>query len=99
MCRPLARLAGLSAAEDFFAVLGIGFDPKVLDVHRLHILKRFNQLLDPPSLAGLSEDEATVRARDALEEAYREYESGNGPKTFKVFKDAHAGFVPLSSLG
>lgn len=99
MCRPLSRLHGLSAAEDFFAVLGIAFEPKVLDVHRLHILKRFNELLDPRSLNGVGEDAAMERARVALSTAYMEYEAGIGPKTFKVFREAHAGFVPLSALG
>lgn len=41
----LARLKGLSAAEEFFAVLGASYDPKVLDVSRLHIMKRVGNTL------------------------------------------------------
>jgi len=39
--RTLEQLAHLSHAEDFFRFFGLEYDPKVLTVHRLHVLKRF----------------------------------------------------------
>jgi hypothetical protein len=42
----LADMRSLSAAEDFFEYLALPFDPAVLQVTRLHVLKRFNQYLE-----------------------------------------------------
>ncbi|CAA7620985.1 Nitrogenase-stabilizing/protective protein NifW [Candidatus Terasakiella magnetica] len=88
----LDTLATLSCAEQFFEVLAVPFDPKVVDVSRLHILKRFRELLRRHG--GASEE--TCRA--VLAEAYAEFAQGRGAKTFKVFTDAMPGFVPLSAL-
>jgi nitrogenase-stabilizing/protective protein len=97
----LDRLRGLSAAEEFFAALGVAFDQKALDVHRLHILKRFNEYLAKAGAkAGAEPDEAACRG--CLEQAYRDYAEASGPvrKSFKVFRQAEAakGFVPLDAL-
>jgi nitrogenase-stabilizing/protective protein len=89
----LAELAKLSAAEDFFTVLGVPFDPQVVNVNRLHILKSFRE-----KMRGLGADATQDQCRAALEAAYDEFASGQGRKTFKVFKDANPGFVPLSDL-
>ena len=45
MANTLETLATLSAAEEFFEHLGVAYDPAVIHVNRLHILKRFNQYL------------------------------------------------------
>jgi len=37
----LPELAGLSEAEEFFEALGVRYDPRVLDAHRLHVVKAF----------------------------------------------------------
>ena len=39
------RLSTLSAAEEFFDFFGIGYEPNVVHVNRLHILKRFHDYL------------------------------------------------------
>jgi nitrogenase-stabilizing/protective protein len=103
-CKPepgsfLAGLQQLSAAEQFFEALDVAFDQQVVSVHRLHILKRFNALLDMESLRGLEDGAQRLACRHALEQAYGEFASGQGAKTFKVFQDQKTGFVPLSSLG
>lgn len=98
MCSTLDRLSRLSSAEQFFAALGIGFDPHVLNVHRLHILKRFNELLNPDSLEGRDDGEVEQACREALEKAYGEYAAGAGPRTFKVFHQSQTGFVALSDI-
>jgi|AGTN01.1.fsa_nt_gi Nitrogen fixation protein NifW. len=102
-CKPvegsfLASLQKLSSAEQFFEALDVAFDQKVVSVHRLHILKRFNALLDMESLRTLEDGAQRIACRHALEKAYGEFAEGKGEKTFKVFQDTKSGFVPLSSL-
>jgi nitrogenase-stabilizing/protective protein len=95
----LDTLAGLSTAEQFFDTLNLPYDSKVLDVSRLHILKRFHDRLDMPSVRNMGEAEAKAACRVALEQAYQDFTQGAGPKTFKVFRqDGAPGFVPLSAL-
>lgn len=98
MCSTLDRLSRLSSAEQFFVALGIAFDPHVLNVHRLHILKRFNHHLDRDAIATLDDAEAEACCRVALTTAYEEFASGSGPKMFKVFQQQQTGFVPLSDI-
>lgn len=103
-CKPtqnslLDRLSKLSSAEQFFEALDVAFDPPVIHVSRLHILKRFNALLDMNALKSLDEGAAYTACRYALQKAYGEFAEGQGQKTFKVFKDAKTGFVPLSAIG
>ena len=86
-------LAGLSSAEQFFETLGVPFDPRVVNVSRLHILKRFRALM-----GGLGPDPAEGDCRAALAAAYGEFAEGRGTKTFKVFTAAMPGFVPLDAL-
>lgn len=102
-CKPTAgsfldTLSKLSAAEQFFQALDVAFDQQVVNVSRLHILKRFNALLDMESLRDLEDGAARVACRHALEQAYGEFAAGQGAKTFKVFQESKTGFVPLSAL-
>ncbi len=94
----LATLAGLSSAEQFFDLLELSYDVRVLNVSRLHILKRFRDRLDLAELEGMADGEAKATCRAALAAAYAEFAAGQGAKTFKVFRQAEPGFVPLSDL-
>jgi nitrogenase-stabilizing/protective protein len=94
----LETLAKLSAAEQFFETLQVPFDPQVVNVHRLHILKRFRELVQSVKLEGLSEAATEGTCREALIQAYHEFAEGRGKKTFKVFTQAHPAFVPLSDI-
>ncbi|MES0212028.1 nitrogenase stabilizing/protective protein NifW [Mesorhizobium sp. M0028] len=104
----LARLKRLSAAEEFFAVLGVSYDPKVLNVSRLHIMKRVGQYLAEEDFSGLPDQVIAARVRATLERAYEDF-AVSSPLThrvFKVLKDhdpnkpATPGrtFVPLDSV-
>ncbi|BCM17593.1 nitrogenase stabilizing/protective protein NifW [Mesorhizobium sp. J8] len=104
----LARLKGLSAAEEFFALLGVSYDPKVLNVSRLHIMKRVGQYLAEEDLSDLPDQVVAARVRATLERAYEDFATSS-PLThriFKVLKDhdpkkpATPGrtFVPLESV-
>ncbi len=81
----LARLKGLSAAEEFFAVLGVSYDPKVLNVSRLHIMKRMGQYLAEVDFSDLSDRVIAARVRITLERAYEDFATSS-PLTHRVFK-------------
>jgi nitrogenase-stabilizing/protective protein len=68
----LPELAGLSEAEEFFDALGVAYDPRVLDAHRLHVLKVFGLALASWLAVNRGADEAARRAAAAraLREAH-----------------------------
>ena len=58
------RLKALSSANEFLDFFGIAYDESVVNVNRLHILKRFYQYLHKAEgLAGLR-DSLTSRRRE-----------------------------------
>ena len=102
------HLATLSSAEEFFARLAVPFDPAVVRVSRLHILKRFRQYMEKAGLApgdGRSAEDQERLCRDALAAAYNDFVVSN-PITERVFKVleeaapmAAPSFVPLDTVG
>lgn len=94
-------LADLSSAEDFFAYFDLTFDPKVMAVSRLHILKRFHDNLS--CVDGLqSLDDPTIRDvyRSQLADAYSEFAAGAAPAgpAFPGLARMGGGFVALSDV-
>jgi nitrogenase-stabilizing/protective protein len=85
----LEQLTKLSSAEDYFRFLGVSYDPAVLNVARLHILRRMGDNLRE---AGLEPDEEIARTyfRAHLERAYQDFVESTPIKerVFKVHKDA-----------
>ena len=57
----LAQLNEASAAEDFFALLGVDYDPKHVNVVRLHILRRMGQYLVSEDFTGLPDEVVAER--------------------------------------
>lgn len=55
------RLKALSSAEDFFVFFGLPFDERVVQVNRLHILKRFYQYLHTTKLPAADDTELWLR--------------------------------------
>ncbi|MEJ1964559.1 MAG: nitrogenase stabilizing/protective protein NifW [Gammaproteobacteria bacterium] len=102
MSDTLEALGKLSAAEEFFELLSIPYDPAVVQVNRLHILKRFNQYLRTtrPDAAELDSDAQFQACRDLLLRAYGDFirSTPAQEKVFKVFQDAEGGHVALDSL-
>ncbi len=110
----LDDLGRLSSAEDFFTFLGVDFDPAVVRVSRLHIMRRMGQYLKGAELddafAGL--DDAAIKALCAahLAQAYQDFVESTPiqERLFKVHKEAvepkaeepapNNNFVPLASL-
>jgi len=88
----LDELNKASSAEDFFALLGVDYDPKVVSVVRLHILRRMGQYIvgAKEELAGLPDEEVTARCKTFLEQAYADFleKSPLDERLFKVLKDA-----------
>jgi nitrogenase-stabilizing/protective protein len=101
----LEQLNKASSAEDFFALLGVDYDPKHLSVVRLHILRRMGQYLVSEDFSGQPDAVVTERCKVVLEQAYADFVTSSPleQRVFKVLKDAVAPprppvFVPLSTL-
>jgi nitrogenase-stabilizing/protective protein len=100
----LDRMRGLSAAEEFFDTLKVPYDPQVLQVARLHILKRMGQYLSEQSLTAMTEDAAEEACRATLARAYTDFLASSPlqERVFKVLKNAvtpaNVGFVSLSDI-
>jgi len=101
----LARLKAASSAEDFFTLLGVPYDAKVVNVARLHILKRMGQYLAREDFADVPEDIIAERCKATLERAYADFVASSPieERVFKVLKEAvappkPANFVPLDAL-
>jgi nitrogenase-stabilizing/protective protein len=83
------QLTKLSSAEDFFRFLDVSYDPAILNVARLHILKRMGDNLRKSTV---ETDELKARAyfRAHLEKAYQVFVHSTPIKerVFKVHQDA-----------
>ena len=87
----ITRLKALSSANEFLDFFGIAYDERVVNVNRLHILKRFYQYLHKAEgLGALDEVALFTRYRDLLAQAYQDFTTSNAvtEKVFKVFQDA-----------
>lgn len=86
----LDQLNKTSSAEDFFKILGVAYDEKVVNVARLHILRRMGQYLVSEDFTGVSDDEARTRCARVLAQAYEDFVASSPieERVFKVLKDA-----------
>jgi len=93
------QLRNLSAAEEFFQFLGVAYDPAVLNVARLHILKRMGDYLRKNSLEHDDEEGVRQACRAHLERAYQDFveSSPMEQRVFKVHKEA-IGMSPLVQI-
>jgi nitrogenase-stabilizing/protective protein len=101
----LEQLNKASSAEDFFALLGVDYDPKHVNVVRLHILRRMGQYLVSEDFTGLPDELVAERCKAVLEQAYADFLASSplDQRVFKVLKDAVAPpkppvFVSLTPL-
>jgi nitrogenase-stabilizing/protective protein len=101
----LEQLNQASSAEDFFALLGVDYDPKHVNVVRLHILRRMGQYLVSEDFTGLPDEVVAERCKAVLEQAYADFLASSplDQRVFKVLKDAVAPpkppvFVSLTPL-
>ncbi len=101
----LEQLNKASSAEDFFALLGVDYDPKHVNVVRLHILRRMGQYLVSEDFTGLPDEVVAERCKAVLGQAYADFIASSplDQRVFKVLKDAVAPpkppvFVSLTPL-
>lgn len=88
----LAKLKQASSAEDFFALLNVDYDAEVMNVARLHILKRMSQYLAMEEFSELSNDVIAAHCKAALQCAYDDFVASSPlqERVFKVLKNAMA---------
>lgn len=89
-------------AEEYLEFFQIPYDAQVVNVNRLHILKKFSQYvkeIDATS-AGLNTEEKLNQYRAALASAYEVFLSSNSleQKLFKVFNDKPQNVVMLNDI-
>jgi nitrogenase-stabilizing/protective protein len=100
----LAELKQLSAAEEFFATLDVSYDPQILAVARLHILRRMGDYLRSEALDSQPEADQRTLYRARLQRAYDDFVASSPleQRVFKVLKQAVAphrsGFVALADV-
>ncbi len=98
----LSGFAALSDAEEFFQYLGVPYDPRMVAIKRLHILKSFNQRLAALETAGMDDPDLRDAYATALAAAYNGLAGieARDARLFKVFRQEPArGFVPLEAVG
>ncbi len=103
----LDQLRKVSSAEDFFETLKVPYDPAVLRVARLHVLRRMGEYLVNSESDAASDDDVWLACRAFLENAYNDFVASSPieQRVFKVLKDAvkpkeepKKPFVAVSSL-
>ena len=107
----LSDLEKLHAAEDFFSYLKVDFDPALLRVARLHILKRMGKYLAEKDFSGPNEEAIFASARETLVQAYQDFTNSKpiDQRVFKVLQEhdpsrpkpaeqVPEAFVPLDAL-
>ena len=92
-------LADLESAEDFLNYFEVDYDPKVVQVNRLHILQRFHDYLTAPGDDG---SPAYDEYRTSLTRAYQDFVRSDAltEKVFSVLKRASGiATVPVTAIG
>jgi nitrogenase-stabilizing/protective protein len=99
----LDKAGRLVDAEDFLDLFEIPYDPQVVRVNRLHILKKFALLkaeIDRDgdrAGGGLAPDVRFTRYQEAKRSAYATFLVSTGPQE-KLFKVFQAPTVPLTNI-
>jgi nitrogenase-stabilizing/protective protein len=98
----LQQLKALSSAEDFLQYFGVPFEQSVVNVSRLHILKRFFQYIRQENLLSQTDEVGLYTLyREQLVKAYADFVKSTPAqeKVFKVFQDVNGRqHVTLDSL-
>lgn len=99
--RSLAEFNQITDAEAYFEFFDLAYDPKILNVNRLHILRKFSQLIQAIDTdESLSEFDKLTAYRQALLTAYGIFVTSSGveQKLFKVFQSKPKNVVMLSDI-
>lgn len=95
----LAQFHQLKDAEEYFQFFGLSYDPKVVNVNRLHILRKFSQLVQNIDKVQ-SEAELLAAYSQQLRNAYTLFLTSSSveQKLFKVFQDKPKNVVMVSDI-
>lgn len=86
----LKHMSTFSAAEEFLDYFQVPYEQPVVNVNRLHILKRFNQYLRAtPGTAEMDDETLRGVCKETLDKAYQDFVNSTAAqeKVFKVFQD------------
>ncbi|MEO0434651.1 MAG: nitrogenase-stabilizing/protective protein NifW [Cyanobacteria bacterium J06656_5] len=99
LTRTLTQFNQLKDAEDYFEFFGLTYDPNVVNVNRLHILRKFAQLVQDEDKSQ-SEEKKLNAYRRALQISYDLFLTSSSveQKLFKVFQDKPKNVVMLSDI-
>lgn len=102
MTQVLADFQKITDADEYFKFFGLEFDPQIVNVNRLHILKKFSLALKAidQNNPDLSESEKLELYKSALAEAYQVFVTSNSleQKLFKVFQKPQKNVVLLTEI-
>jgi nitrogenase-stabilizing/protective protein len=90
MSNLLNLMTTFSAAEEFLDYFQVPYEQSIVNVNRLHILKRFNQYLrQTPGTSEMDDETLRVVCKELLAKAYEDFVRSTPAqeKVFKVFQD------------
>lgn len=103
MSGTLAEFNQLTDAEQYFEFFNLPYDPTIVNVNRLHILRKFSSYMEEINTQSTeaSETEILDQYSQALQQAYNVFLSSTPvqEKLFKVFNDKAKGVVLLNEVG
>lgn len=102
MSKTLADFNRLGTAEEYLEYFEIEYDSQFVNINRLHILKKFSDLIREVNIhfPDLTETEKFDKYREALTEAYDLFltKSPLETKLFKVFQEKPNNIVMLNDI-
>ncbi|MBR8835513.1 MAG: nitrogenase-stabilizing/protective protein NifW [Stigonema ocellatum SAG 48.90 = DSM 106950] len=89
-------------AEEYFEFFQMPYDQQIVNVNRLHILKKFSQFIKEidDNSTDLSSSNRLSKYREALEKAYQVFldSTPQEQKLFKVFNEKPKNVVTLTEI-
>jgi nitrogenase-stabilizing/protective protein len=102
MTQTLAEFRTIRDAEAYFEFFGLNYDPQILNVNRLHILRKFSEAMQAVDATPepLEDQERLARYREGLAAAYTLFLTSNSleQKLFKVFQQPHDDVVLVEDI-
>jgi nitrogenase-stabilizing/protective protein len=102
MSKTIEEFKKLSDAEEYFQFFELPYDQKIVNINRLHILKKFSQYIQEidEQSADLNAEEKLNQYCLALQQAYEVFleSTPQEQKVFKVFKDKPKNVITLTEL-
>lgn len=97
--KTLSQFNRLKDAEEYFNFFSLPYDPKILNINRLHILRKFSEIVQSRE-KGQDEAQTLATYRQALQTAYDLFLTSSSveQKLFKVFQEKPKNVVMLSDI-